>query len=323
MSMPPVNCLRWFARLAATCLLAWLAGCAQFVPQTIDLRADWPAGVPRAAELADVPFFPQTQFDCGPASLATIMNSAGTSLTVDELVQEVYLPARQGSLQVEMLVAPRRHGLVGWQLPRRYSALLEEVANGRPVLVLQNLGLWPLDQWHYAVVVGFDYERGELYLRSGTTQRLALPFTIFEVTWRRSGYWAMVASRPESIPASATEASYRPALLALGRVESPARMQAAWSAYLARWPGDAVASIALSNLHYQARALGDAEVVLRSGYRRNPESVEVLNNLSQVLSELGRNEEALQLIDRAAQLKGPFQNEVAATRNGILKKLGR
>lgn len=321
--MSAVNRGRWFARLAAVCLLAWLAGCAQLVPQTIDLRADWPTGVPRAAELGGVPFFPQTQFDCGPASLATIMQSAGASITVDQLVQEVYLPARQGSLQVEMLVAPRRHGLVGWQLPRRYSGLLEEVANGRPVLVLQNLGLWPLDQWHYAVVVGFDYERGELYLRSGTTQRLALPFTIFEVTWRRSGYWAMVASRPESIPATASEASYRPALLAFGRVAAPDRTQAAWSAYLARWPGDAVASIALSNLHYQRRALGEAEAVLRSSYQRNPESVEVLNNLSQILSELGRDQEALQLIDRAMQLKGPFQNEVAATRSGILKRLAQ
>ncbi len=314
---------RWCARLAATWLLAWLSGCAQLVPQTIDLRADWPAGVPRAAELAGVPYFPQTQFDCGPAALATIMQSAGTGVSVDQLMQEVYLPARQGSLQVEMLVAPRRHGLVGWQLPRRYSSLLEEVANGRPVLVLQNLGLWPLDQWHYAVVVGFDYERGELYLRSGTTQRLALPFTIFELTWRRSGYWAMVASPPESIPATASEASYRPALLAFGRVAAPARTKAAWSAYLARWPGDAVASIALSNLLYQERALGEAQAVLRSSYQRNSESVEVLNNLAQVLSELGRDEEALQLLDRAVQLKGPFQNEVAATRSGIHKRLGR
>ena len=321
--MSAVNCLRWCARLVATCFLAWLAGCAQLVPQTIGLRADWPANVPRAVELASVPFFPQTQFECGPASLATIMNAAGAGLTVTQLEQEVYLPVRQGSLQVEMLVAPRRHGLVGWQLPRRYSALLEEVASGRPVLVLQNLGLWPIDQWHYAVVVGFDYERGELYLRSGATERLALPFTIFEVTWRRSGYWAMVASQPGSIPVSATEATYRPALLAFGRAAAPAQTQAAWGAFLARWPGNSVASIALSNLHYQAHEFKEAETVLRQSHQSNPESVEVLNNLSQVLSELGRNEEALQLINRAMELKGPFQGEVAATRSGILKKLGR
>ena len=321
--MLPVNCLRWFARFAAACFLACMAGCAQFVPQTIDLRADWPEHVPRRIELAGVPFFPQTQFDCGPASLATIMNAAGASTTVEQLEQEVYLPSRKGSLQVEMLVAPRRHGLVGWQLPRRYSALLEEVASGRPVLVLQNLGLWPFDYWHYAVVTGFDYERGELYLRSGASERLALPFTIFEVTWKRSGYWSMVASRPGSIPASATEADYRPALLAFGRAAAPAESQAAWSAYLARWPGDTVAGIALGNLHYQAHDLQAAEAVLRQSHQGHPDSVEVLNNLSQVLSELGRNEEALQLIEHAMTLKGPFQAEVAATREGIRKKLGR
>jgi hypothetical protein len=31
-------------------------------------------------------------------------------------VPQVYLPARKGSLQVEMLAAARRHGLVSYQL---------------------------------------------------------------------------------------------------------------------------------------------------------------------------------------------------------------
>ena len=313
--------MRLFARFTAACVLAWLTGCAQFVPQTIDLRADWPANVPRAVELRGVPFFPQTQFECGPASLATILKTAGASTTPDELEKEVYLPARQGSLQVEMLAAPRRHGLIGWQLPQRYSALLEELTAGRPVLVLQNMGIWPFDDWHYAVVVGFDYERGELYLRSGQTERMALPFTIFEVTWRRSGYWAMIAARPQEIPVNATETTYRNTLLAFGRVATQTDTRAAWEAFLKRWAGDPVASIALSNLYYGAHELHAAEDVLRRSQQRNPDSVEVLNNLSQVLSELGRDSEALRLIDRAVELKGPFQNEVIATRAGILAKL--
>jgi hypothetical protein len=304
------------------CLFSLLSGCASFVPQTIELRTIWPADVPRVTELTDTPFFPQTEYQCGPAALATVLGKAGAKVAPDDLVQEVYLPGRKGSLQVEMMAAPRRHGLVGSQLPAAYDALLREVAAGRPVLVLQNLGFWPFDNWHYAVVVGFDYEKGELYLRSGATERQALPFTIFEVTWKRSGYWAMVVTPPGTIPTTATEATYLPALVAFERGATPAQSRTAWEAFQARWPGNALASIALSNRYYADRNLAKAIAVLRLAEQKNPESAEVLNNLAQMLSDQGDDDEALVFAERAAAIKGPFAAEAAATRAGIIKKLG-
>ena len=311
------------SRACLLCLCAWLVGCAQFVPQTIALRSSWPADVPRSLELREVPFFPQTDFQCGPAALATTMNAAGAAVAPDALVDQVYLPARRGSLQLEMLAAPRRHGLVGWQTAPTYDALLRELAAGHPVLVLQDLGLWPLSSWHYAVVVGFDYAAGELYLRSGETRRQALPFTIFEATWRRSGYWAMVVTPPGTLPATATEAGYLPALLAFDRGASPAASRSAWEAFLARWPGNPLASVALGNRYYAAHEFDRAEAVLRQAARTSPDSQEVLNNLAQVLSDLGRNDEALAVIDRAALHQGPFTADVAGTRAAILQRLGR
>ena len=57
----------------------------------------------------------------------------------EALVEQVYLPQREGSLQAEMLAAPRRHGLVSYPLAPRLADLLKEVAAGTPVIVLQNL----------------------------------------------------------------------------------------------------------------------------------------------------------------------------------------
>ena len=310
-------------KCSTVCFFALLTGCAQFVPQTIELRSAWPTDVPRTLELREVPFFAQTAYQCGPAALATVMEAAGIKVAPEDLVDQVYLPARQGSLQVEMLTVPRRHGLVGWQMPPNFDALLRELGAGRPVLVLQNLGMWPFDSWHYAVVVGFNYESGELYLRSGETARLALPFTIFEVTWRRSGYWAMVVVPPEKLPATATESAYLQSLLAFERAASPVASRDAWDAFLSRWPANVLASIALGNQHYRAREFEKAEAVLRPAAQKHPGSAELLNNLAQVLSDMGRNDEALALIDRAATLKGPFEAEIIATREGILRRLGR
>jgi hypothetical protein len=305
-------------------LLAGLGGCASLVPQTMDLRAHWPAGVAARAEIPAVPFFPQQAYQCGPAALATALVHAGAQLTPDELIEQIYIPARQGSLQVEMLAAPRRYNRVSYQLAPRFGDLLREVAAGNPVVVLQDIGFGPFTQWHYAVVVGFDYPAGELYLRSGGTQRRAIPFTVFEYTWRQSDYWAMVAMPPGRIPVSATPAAYRSAISAMARVGGAQAAIAAYAAFLARWPDDVAAGIALANRYYALGALADAETTLRHALARHPDSVPVLNNLAQTLSDLGRNDEALALIERAAR---PGEQRFAATVNDtrarILQRLGR
>src|SRR5262249_45038172 len=160
-------------------------------PQTKSLAQGRIAGLPPARELVAVPFFPQSDYECGPAALATVMVAAGVKVTPEELVPEVYLPERKGSLQVEMLAAPRRHGLVSYQPAPSYADLLREVAAGTPVIVLQKLGI--AGGWHYAVVVGYDFENATLQLRSGRDERQELSFAMNEAAWRRSGYWAMVA----------------------------------------------------------------------------------------------------------------------------------
>jgi hypothetical protein len=51
--------------------------------------------------------------------------------------------------------------------------------------------------------------------------------------------------------------------------------------------------------------------------------VVVLNNLAQTLSDLGRNEEALPVIEKAAAAGGPFAGAVQKTRETILARLGK
>ena len=89
-------------------------------------------------------------------------------MTPDELVPEIYLPARRGSLQVELIAATRSRGRLPYLLAPSDDALFDELAAGRPVLVLQKLGAGPWPGWHYAVLVGYDRDRRSVLLRSGT-----------------------------------------------------------------------------------------------------------------------------------------------------------
>lgn len=301
--------------------LALLSGCASLWPQTAQLREALPAGLPERVELTQVPFFPQTEYQCGPAALATALASAGVKVTPEELVPQVYLPERKGSLQIEMLAAARRHGLVSYPLAPRLEDVLRELAAGTPVILLQNLGF--SDGWHYAVAVGYDYERGEMVLRSGVTEREVLPFTVNEFVWKRSGYWAMVAVPPERIPATADEQRWLTAIAAFERTGNAGAARTAYSTFLARWPHSVNAAIGLANAHHALGAFAEAERVLRDASHREPSSVVVLNNLAQTLSDQGRHAEALPIIERAAAAGGPFAAAVAETHATIRKRLGK
>ena len=90
-----------------------------------------------------------------------------------------------------------------------------------------------------------------------------------------------------------------------------------------RWPANTNAAVGLANTQHKLGDLEGAEKTLRQASERDPGSVVALNNLAQTLSDLGRNDEALEVIDRAAAAGGPFADTVADTRKTILQKLGR
>lgn len=283
-------------------IAALLGGCA--TPQVAALRERPPAGLPARHELAAVPFFPQEAYQCGPAALAMALTHAGVATSPEALVPQVFLPARAGSLQAEMLAATRRQGLVAYRLSPRIEDLLREITAGSPVIVLQNLALDFAPLWHYAVVIGYDLPREEILLRSGTTRRLSMPLGTFERTWARSGHWAMLALGPDRLPATAAEDRYVASAAALERV-APAAARHAYGTALERWPASLTARIGEGNAAYAMRDLAAAEAAYREATRRHPGAADAWNNLAQALLELHRRDEALAAAQRAVDLGGP------------------
>jgi tetratricopeptide (TPR) repeat protein len=293
-----------------------LSGCT--TPQVAELLAKPAPDLPRRVELVDVPFFPQEEYQCGPASLATVFASAGVAATPDSLVSQVYLPGRQGSLQAELLGATRRHGLVAYVLAPRLEDLLRELADRRPVLVLENLVFDWYPVWHYAVAVGYDLDREEIVFRSGSTQRLVTTLSNFDRIWGRSRYWAMLALPPDRLPATADEASYVASVVALERV-SPQAAHRAYVTALERWPANLVARMGLGNTAYALRDLAGAEAAYRRAAEDHPEAGDAWNNLAQTLFELERRSEAQAAAERAVSLGGPRLPLYRATLKAIVE----
>lgn len=284
------------------CVALCLVGCA--TPQVGGLEAQWPADLPSQSMLQSVPFFPQEDYECGPASLAMVLQTAGVPVLPEQLVEQVYVPGRKGTFQTELLAASRRHGLPAYVLQPTVEAVLREVAAGNPVLVFQNLSLPIYPVWHYGVVIGFDRARNVLVLHSGRTEKLEMSLFAFERTWARGGYWAMVALAPPRLPATAQPTGYAQAVAALERVQvAPAR--AAYGAALRQWPTDRVLMLGAGNTAYAMGDLPDAASAYRAAVQAHPDFADGWNNLAQVLLDQHQPRAASAAIAKAVALGGP------------------
>jgi tetratricopeptide (TPR) repeat protein len=315
--MSPAQTARGLAGGCFILILFIATGCAT---QTSRILQTAPA-LPHPIELADTPFFPQEQYQCGPAALATVLNTTGLVLAPEDLAPQVYLPERQGSLQLELLAAARRHGRVPYVLRPQLESVFAEVVAGHPVLVLQNLGLAWLPRWHYAVVIGFDLPHNEIILRSGRTARHIIAIDTFEHTWKRADYWAVVVTAPEQLPETAEETPYLQSVIALERLQRWDQTAKAYTAALKRWPKNQTAQLGLGNSRHALGDLAGAEAAFRRATRDHPDSAAAFNNLAQTLAERGRLCEAETMAKRAVALGGPLAETAQQTLEAIRARI--
>lgn len=315
--MPQAHALAVWRRAAVStvsCVFAALVlvSCASPGPQALS----YPLDLPQRVELVDTPFFPDDSHYCGPAALATSLSAAGLPTPPQALIDQVFLPGRDGSLQIEMLSSARRQGAVATVIPGSTEALFREMAAGHPVVVLQNLGLSWAPSWHYAVAVGYDAQADAVLLRSGPMKRQELGLRTFMHTWNRSDRWAFVTTRPGQLPVTATEVETVKALVAFERSGSASASAQAYRAGLARWPDNATLAMGLGNVLHAAGDMAGAEAVFRQVIERHRLAA-AHNNLGRLLLEQGRISEAREVVQRGLPVSGPLRETLMQTLEAI------
>ncbi len=243
---------------------------------------------------------------------------SGLEVTPAELTEKVYTASLRGSLQPAMIAAARRLGRLSYRI-RGPEALLREVAAGRPVIVLQNLGLSWAPVWHYAVVIGYDMAADKVILHTGASAQRSTPWPLFLNTWSRGEFWGLLVLRATDLPATAEERAYLEAALGL---ETAGRFSEAAQAYrtaLARWPGNLAALMGLGNSTYAQGKLAAADAAFREAAAAHPQSGAAWNNLAHVLLLQGQRAEALDAALRAVALGGSLAPTFQKTLDEILE----
>lgn len=296
-------------------VLFLVSGCVT-AQQTRDIFAD-PGALPEKAMVADVPFFPQEKYFCGPAATAMTLAWTGLAVTQEDMAKQVYTPGREGTLQPDVIAAMRRNGRLAVPVDS-LRELLGEIAAGRPVLVFQNLGLAIYPRWHFAVAIGYDLDAGELIMHTGPWDNRPVALRTFEHTWRRGGYWALVVLKPGEMPVSAEEMEVVRAAAGLERVSRFADAAIAYEAILGRWPQSFPAWMGLGNARYAMKDLAGAEAAWRGAIAADPpNAAPAWNNLAYVLQALGYHPLAVEAAEKAVELGDPDDPNYRATLDEI------
>ncbi|WP_235825534.1 PA2778 family cysteine peptidase [Vreelandella rituensis] len=293
--------------------MSLLLGCAAS-PRLNDSTLN---NLPPGDLLKEVPFYAQRDYQCGPASLAMVLNAAGVNVEMENLIPQVFIPGRKGSVQSEMLATVRRHGMIPFPIEGSLDALLTQLASGQPVVVLQNLALpvWPM--WHYAVAIGYDLPTRTLTLHSGEISNHEMSLSRFDATWARSERWGFTIMSPGSVPEA-----IRPfrAIEAISTFESVQGVQAAlpsWKALVNTHPDSAMGHFALGNAHYAVGEIKKSRQALEQAVLLDESLGVAWLNLGLIERQLNNDVEARRALSRAAALTGPWQTKAQETLNTL------
>ncbi len=301
--------------------LLGISACAT-TPQT-RLLLDHPPDIPPLVELADVPFYPQQKYQCGPAALATVINYYQQSTSPDELLPMVYIPQLKGTLQAEMLAAVRQYKLLAIEQEGQLASILNEIAAGHPVLVLQNLGYGFYPFWHYAVVIGYDLPNQQLILRSGEIKRLVRPFRVFERTWERSRYWSVIVVPPDVMPKSISQEKFTQAAVALEARLSPEQNEKMYQNGFNRWSQNYVLIMGLANASFARQDYAQAEILYTQAVQLDRQRAAGWNNLAYAQLLQGKFEDAVMSVNRALELdpdNEEYQNSKREIMSSVIKQ---
>lgn len=265
----------------------------------------------------DVPFIKQTDYHCGPASLAMIANYYGRSISAEQVADLVFIPTKKGSLQVEMQAAARSLGLVAFSMNMDSSSLRAEIIAERPVIILQNLAFNIYPVWHYSVVTGVSPDKEYFLLHSGRHKYYRSDWTTLENTWRRGRYWALVVLPSGELPVSITEDKAVNAAMALEKIGNYRAAQQTYTSIIQRWPESFIAHVGLANSHMQLKEPLAASKAYRRALELDALSAEVLNNFAYSAFELGCEVTALRAASCAIRIDGANHKQLIATLNEL------
>lgn len=150
--------------------------------------------------IPNVPFYPSEDNQCGPTSLAMVLNFLGINVNPSEISKEIFSKGAGGTSDFDMIIYVKKLGLKGDNYRGSFSDLKSKITKGNPLIVMIDEGFWLYKKYHYMVVIGFD-EDGVI-VNSGNKEREYIKLQTFLKKWEKTNFWTFFIYREEKNGAS-------------------------------------------------------------------------------------------------------------------------
>jgi hypothetical protein len=142
-----------------------------------------------SGKVDEVPFYPQVSFQCGPASLAGVLNFFGEGVTPDEIAEAIFRRDIRGTVTLDMVLYARKRGFFAeW-----YNGSIDDIrrsVDGRvPLIVMVDFGFGSARKNHFMVVVGYTPEG--VIANCGRTHEKLISWEYFLARWNRTKRWTL------------------------------------------------------------------------------------------------------------------------------------
>lgn len=139
--------------------------------------------------IENVPFHPQEAYQCGPASLAGVLNYWNVNVSPKEIASEIYSKSAKGTLNIDMVLYVEKRGLKARQYRGSFEDIKTKIDSGYPLIVLLDEGFLVYQKNHFMVVIGYGGEG--ILANSGREQRKFIPVKDFLKSWERTKFWTL------------------------------------------------------------------------------------------------------------------------------------
>ena len=140
-----------------------------------------------------VPFFPSEDFQCGPSSLATVLNFLGMEITPDEIAKDIYSKGARGTSDFDMIIFAQKRGFKAVQYTGSIEDIKEKIQADKPLIVMTDEGYWFYRKYDFMVVVGFSDDF--VIVNSATEMNKKIKIHDFLKKWRKTDFWTLLITR--------------------------------------------------------------------------------------------------------------------------------
>jgi predicted double-glycine peptidase len=137
------------------------------------------------------------RFQCGPTTLASVFAFHGVEVSEEDIAKVIYSPTARGVLPMDLARVARANGFSTEVRNGTLDDLRTAVSNGKPPIVLLDLGAARIHIPHFTAVTGVTGEG--VFLLGPKAENDFISHPHFTRQWKRAGNQYLVLSSP-SLP---------------------------------------------------------------------------------------------------------------------------